>query len=414
MAYPITKTDSTTIATIADGTVNSSATSLTLIGKNYAGYGNFLNENFVKLLENFAYGSAPSNPQTGQLWYDTANKQLKISTNGSANEWKPIASLTASTTTPTSPSPVIGDQWWDTVNSQLKIYSGTNENPWVVIGPSYSTAGGQTGVVPATISSKNVLELLVSGSVVGIISGETTPFASALTGFATIYPGLNLSTGIANIRLTGDANNATKLSGLTSSQFLRSDINDSTLFQLGVDSLVVQSNLTLSATTTAANVYNSRNNSDLDFYITKSGAPIKVIGVNGTTATTTFANAVTILGNVTANAAVSIVGVATLQQGATVGNVIVPTATGTQSVGSISSRFGNVYANVANTYITNTTTVNVDKLNASGYIQSAVYASTAARDLAITSPAVGMMCFVTADSKFYGYANVSVGWVSLN
>ena len=78
MAYPIKKTDGTQIGTIADGTVNSTTTSLTLIGKNYAGYGNFLNENYIALLENFAYTNAPAAAITVQLWFDTGALVLKV------------------------------------------------------------------------------------------------------------------------------------------------------------------------------------------------------------------------------------------------------------------------------------------------------------------------------------------------
>ena len=56
MSYTINLTDGTVFATIADGTINTSS-SMTLVGKNYAGYGAFLNENFVYLLENFALQS---------------------------------------------------------------------------------------------------------------------------------------------------------------------------------------------------------------------------------------------------------------------------------------------------------------------------------------------------------------------
>jgi hypothetical protein len=67
MSYTITKTDGTTLGTILDGTINTSFTSLTLIGRNYANYGQLIANNLVKLVENFAYSSSPSNPLAGQL-----------------------------------------------------------------------------------------------------------------------------------------------------------------------------------------------------------------------------------------------------------------------------------------------------------------------------------------------------------
>ena len=78
MAYTINKTDGTILATVADGTINTD-TSITIVGKNYAGYGEFLNENMVKLLESGANTSQPSAPLTGQLWFDKTNGLLTIS-----------------------------------------------------------------------------------------------------------------------------------------------------------------------------------------------------------------------------------------------------------------------------------------------------------------------------------------------
>ena len=79
MAYTINLTNGTIFAVIADGTINTSS-SMTLIGKNYAGYGDFLDENFIHLLENGANTTAPGAPLTGQLWFDTNSgvNQLKV------------------------------------------------------------------------------------------------------------------------------------------------------------------------------------------------------------------------------------------------------------------------------------------------------------------------------------------------
>ena len=77
MAYTINKTDGTTIATITDGTLNNT-TSLTLFGKSYSGWGELLQENLVKLLENSSSSSAPTAPLSGEIWFDTASKQLKV------------------------------------------------------------------------------------------------------------------------------------------------------------------------------------------------------------------------------------------------------------------------------------------------------------------------------------------------
>lgn len=78
MAYTIKRTNLTDLTTIQDGTLNSTATSLSLPGRNYAGYGNVIDTNFVRLLENFASANPPANPIKGQLWYDTNNSKLKV------------------------------------------------------------------------------------------------------------------------------------------------------------------------------------------------------------------------------------------------------------------------------------------------------------------------------------------------
>ena len=107
MAYTIHKTNGNILATIADGTVNSTNSSLTLVGKNFSGYGQFLNEDLIHLLENFAYGAAPTTPLPGQLWFNTTTNTLSVyKTN---NSWSTISSLPSSSTAPTGP--IVGSQW---------------------------------------------------------------------------------------------------------------------------------------------------------------------------------------------------------------------------------------------------------------------------------------------------------------
>jgi hypothetical protein len=136
MAYKINNTAGTTLVTLADGTIDTTTTDIALFGKGYAGFGERLNENLVKLLENFANTSAPSNKQKGQLWYDTLNNQIKV---WNGNKFKPVGSSTNSTTSPTNAN--TGDFWFDTTNSQLYElrYLQTNLQepaqtlmPWVV------------------------------------------------------------------------------------------------------------------------------------------------------------------------------------------------------------------------------------------------------------------------------------------
>ena len=196
MSYTINLTNGNLLVTIPDGTINTGACSQTLIGKNYAGYGQFLDDNFVHLLENAANGTAPTAPLTGQLWYNTTTGVLQVY-NGSV--FKTLASANASSSAPSSNS--IGDLWYDTTNAQLKVWTGA---AWLLVGPIYSASTGITGAVPTVIldntaTSHIVVELYVNNVIVGFISEDPafTPQTS-VTGFTTIRPGITLATTLLN------------------------------------------------------------------------------------------------------------------------------------------------------------------------------------------------------------------------
>jgi hypothetical protein len=89
MPYSIDRYNGSTITVVEDGTIDTT-TDIKLIGKNYAGYGEVQNENFLHLLENFSNASQPPRPISGQVWYDSLTKKLKFY-NGSRfckNYWK--------------------------------------------------------------------------------------------------------------------------------------------------------------------------------------------------------------------------------------------------------------------------------------------------------------------------------------
>jgi len=203
MAYTINLTDGTVFATIADGTVNTSS-SMILVGKNYAGYGEFLDENFIHLLENSANTTAPSAPLIGQLWWDKANTLLKVY-NGST--FKTISAATSSASAPVSN--VQGDLWYDTVNQQLKVYTGSS---FIVVGPAFTSATGTAGAIPEAIPNSgggpdiDVTSLYVAGVRTAIVSdtAEFVPSAPTSTTFPRIYPGLNLNKGISDAGFAGN------------------------------------------------------------------------------------------------------------------------------------------------------------------------------------------------------------------
>ena len=212
MAYTINLTNGTTFATITDGTVNTTS-SMTLIGKNYAGYGQFLDDNFIHLLENSANTTAPAAPLTGQLWWDSTNTLLKVYAGGAG--WKALGVTTASSSQP-SPS-IIGDLWYDTVNQQLKVCSVAGApGTFIVVGPAYSSAQGTSGAVPITISDGStgyiVTGLYANNNLVGIISGASdfVPAGNSsgyATAFPTIYKGFTVwNTGNASGNISNPGN----------------------------------------------------------------------------------------------------------------------------------------------------------------------------------------------------------------
>jgi len=90
MAYTLTYSLGT--ITVIDTTLNNQ-TSLNLPGRNYAGYGQPVDQGLLSLLENFASPSAPANPIPGQTWFDTTSKYLKLNTSGNATpSWSTIIS----------------------------------------------------------------------------------------------------------------------------------------------------------------------------------------------------------------------------------------------------------------------------------------------------------------------------------
>jgi hypothetical protein len=205
MSYTINLTDGALFATIPDGTINTTS-SMTLVGKNYAGYGQFLDTNFIHLLENASNTTAPSAPLTGQLWWNSGSGILNVY-NGTA--WKVIGSATASTTAPSGSVSVAGDLWYDSVNAQLNVYTGTS---WLLVGPQASAGQGVTGAIAATITdtlstAHVVLELYTANTIVGMVSKDSTftPGTSVPGGWGIqpISPGITLSTNVANSAFQG-------------------------------------------------------------------------------------------------------------------------------------------------------------------------------------------------------------------
>jgi hypothetical protein len=290
MAYTINLTDGTIFATIADGTINTSS-SMTLVGKNYAGYGEFLDENFIHLLENSSNTTAPGAPLEGQLWWDSGNNLLKVY-NGSV--FKVISAATASSTAPTSN--VQGDLWYDTTNAQLKVYTGS---AFLLVGPAFTAGTGTTGAIVDTITDNTavshvVIKFYVEDDVVAIMSKDATfTPQTAISGFTTVKPGMQLATvvGAQTPLFQGTATDAQLLDGIDSTGFLSSTSNDTTSGSLGI---LNDTGLTVGADQDAkisvsgagaVTVANQTSGQNLSFSVNVGGTPttaLTIYGANGT------------------------------------------------------------------------------------------------------------------------------------
>jgi hypothetical protein len=181
MSYTINKTDGTVLTEIVDGTINQIATDLTLIGKNASSYGEFFNENFVRLLENFANTSTPNNPIQGQLWYDTSEGRLKVY---DGNGFKVSGGTIVSNIPPLSFAQ--GDIWLD--SSRQQMYFKIDNETTVLAGPIYSREQGVTGfqsvdIIDTNNRSRTVLLLYVAQTLLGIFSKEAFTPSEAIPGF---------------------------------------------------------------------------------------------------------------------------------------------------------------------------------------------------------------------------------------
>jgi hypothetical protein len=198
-----------------------------------------LNENLVKLLENFNNTSAPANKVQGQMWYDRVGNQINVYT---GSKWKPVGSTSNSATAPANA--VQGDLWFDTTNKQLYVYNGTS---WTLVGPTTVSGSGVTQVVTEvapdnTGVNQSYLKLVVNDAVVGVVSNvaftpsptDTTSTALISAGFATVAQGIQLSTAVSSAKFRGTSDDSDKLGGIAATNYLRSDQNDSTTSSFSV------------------------------------------------------------------------------------------------------------------------------------------------------------------------------------
>jgi hypothetical protein len=212
MAYVINKFNGVQLVVLDDGTIDTT-TSLGLVGRNYVGYGETQNENFVFLLENFANTAPPSRPLEGQIWFNTTN-DTAYAYDGS--NWNPIGSAAVSASAP--PNTNSGALWLKTPINQLYVYTGTE---WRFIGPEAVEGFGSTraraGSLDNTVGDPQpVIFLETNGTVFAICTAAAFVInpGNSVTGFSNaLQAGINLSsTAKINGSITGNAATADQLS----------------------------------------------------------------------------------------------------------------------------------------------------------------------------------------------------------
>lgn len=210
MPYVINKTNGQPLLTLDDGVLDTS-TSLSLMGRNFVGYGELQNENFVHLLENFSGINPPSRPITGQVWFNSQNNVLHVY---DGSKWIVIGSAPLSETPPVDPS--IGSLWFKIPVGTLHVYNGSE---WILVGPEAAEGFGPTAAKSTVIldifgNPQPVILFNVDGTVLAIASSRTFSIGldNEIPGFSELAPGINLSTNVVITgTLQGKSSSADKL-----------------------------------------------------------------------------------------------------------------------------------------------------------------------------------------------------------
>ena len=225
MPYSINRYNGTTIAVVEDGTIDNTL-DIKLIGKNYAGYGESQNENFVWLLENFSSPNSPAKPLSGQLWFDSGTKKLKFFDN---TRWRTTGGAEVADAPPAGLT--IGDFWYDTENHQMFAWTGTE---YILIGPQGVAGQGATQMRSRTLKDTTggihaVVEAVADGVSIFIVSPDEFTLDDSInpiTGFSLIKPGITLvytpTSGVTTSDHVywGSSSNSLKLQGHAADDFV--------------------------------------------------------------------------------------------------------------------------------------------------------------------------------------------------
>lgn len=183
MTYTINKTDGNEITKIPDGTLDNTSIALTLIGRNSTGFGEAINENFVKLLENFSSTTPPENAIKGQIWFNSETNRLNVFDGNS------FRATGAPQVGPRVPDPLTtGDLWINNETNQMWMYDGTD---LILVGPIYKAAQGVTGFKVETVIdvdgiSHSICQLFVKNVLLGLFSSTAFFPKLPIPGYGTV------------------------------------------------------------------------------------------------------------------------------------------------------------------------------------------------------------------------------------
>ena len=294
MAYAIDRYNNTLLTSVEDGTVDQT-TDLKFIGKNYAGYGEIQNENFLFLLENFSGANQPARPISGQVWFDSANSKLKFY---DGTQWRTTGGAEIGSTQPTGLA--VGDFWWDSGNDQLYVYNGTS---FVLIEPQNAGEGvtqmQSLEVLDNTSATRSIIAAVIEDATIFIVSSfddfvlNASETSLAAQGFDRIYKGITLrNTKLATAGVTsttdrfhGTATNADKLGGIAAGNFIQTGAGN-TVFTNAIEVpdagvLIGDSNdlqVKIAANGYDGIIQNVTNNGTIQLKVTTAGGALTHVG----------------------------------------------------------------------------------------------------------------------------------------
>lgn len=233
MAYQVDKFNGTFLTSVEDGTIDTT-TDIRFVGKNYAGYGEVQNENFLHILENFANTTPPPKAVAGQIWYDSSSSEKKLKFYD-GNQWKTAVGAKVATVAPSGLT--TGEFWWNSSSKQLYTWDGTE---FVLVGPEVAPDAGVSSVVAQRVkddsrtTEHSILKFIVGGNTIAVASPDEFTLSdldNPIANFSRIKKGFTLvntpTTGIStdNFVFWGTSSNSLKLGGVDAANYLqRGDI----------------------------------------------------------------------------------------------------------------------------------------------------------------------------------------------